>query len=462
MAISLKVIPAGLTSVHTSGGWYPIIRESFTGAWQTNVDVVLQDVLTHPTVFACFTLIAFDVAKLRVKLVEQQDDDIWSETTSAAFSPVLRKPNRYQNRIQFYMTWMLSKLINGNTYVLLQRDQRGIVVAMHILDPNRVRVLIAPNGEVFYDLSDDLLAGVTRAPDNGKAVVPASEIIHDRYAPLYHPLVGIGPIHAAGIAATQAVRIQNNATTFFANGAFPGGLLLHPGPITTDQAEQLKTSWATNYSGDNAGNVAVLGGGLKYEPLKPMSATDAQVVEQLKWDDEKICSTCHVPGYKVGVGTPPPYNTVVQRNQEYYSDCVQIHYESIELLLDEALGLDVRVGERDRLLGTEFDLEGLLRMDPEAQIRAASEEVKGSIAKINEARRKLNRGPVDGGEFIWMQQQNYSLQALAERDRNDPFAKPTAEPALPPKTDDGDDDEKFAAVLMTKALTLAQRYGDAA
>jgi hypothetical protein len=58
---------------------------------------------------------------LRV-LVEQDSNGIWKEVDVAAFSPVLRKPNRYQNRIKFIEQWVVSKLLHGNTYVLKQRD----------------------------------------------------------------------------------------------------------------------------------------------------------------------------------------------------------------------------------------------------------------------------------------------------------------------------------------------------
>jgi phage portal protein BeeE len=38
---------------------------------------------------------------------------------------VLRKPNHYQTINKFIENWILSKLMNGNTFVLLQRDNRG-------------------------------------------------------------------------------------------------------------------------------------------------------------------------------------------------------------------------------------------------------------------------------------------------------------------------------------------------
>jgi phage portal protein BeeE len=49
-------------------------------------------VLAHHAVYACITRIAQDIGKLRPKLVERDDDGIWSETENAAHSPALRKP----------------------------------------------------------------------------------------------------------------------------------------------------------------------------------------------------------------------------------------------------------------------------------------------------------------------------------------------------------------------------------
>ena len=103
------------------------------------------------------------------------------------------------------------------------------------------------------------------------------------------------------------------------------------------------------------GKTAVLGDGLQYQPIV-MSNIDAQLVEQLRMTAETVCSAFHVPAHMVGVGAAPTYNNIEALNQEYYSQCLQAHIESIELLLDEGL-------ELPKPYGTEFDLDGLLRMD---------------------------------------------------------------------------------------------------
>jgi phage portal protein BeeE len=179
-------------------GWWPVIKESFTGAWQRGIAVSATEMLTFSPVFSCITLIASDIAKLEVNLIELDSDGIWSPAKSSAFSPVLRRPNHYQNRIQFFMSWVISKLTRGNTYVLKERDGRGNVVAMYILDPSRVKPLVAPNGEVFYDCSPDVLAGL---PESVK--IPATEIIHDVMYAFFHPLCGLPPLIACSLAATQ-------------------------------------------------------------------------------------------------------------------------------------------------------------------------------------------------------------------------------------------------------------------
>src|SRR5678815_3896082 len=131
-----------LQPVDSRGGWWPIIREPFAGAWQRNLEVRADTVVSNVTVFRCSSLIASDIAKMRLKLVTQVSPGVWEEADNPAWSPVIRKPNHFQNRIQFFENWMLSKLNAGNTYGLKQRDLRGVVTQIYILDPRRVHPLV--------------------------------------------------------------------------------------------------------------------------------------------------------------------------------------------------------------------------------------------------------------------------------------------------------------------------------
>jgi HK97 family phage portal protein len=440
-------------------GWWPIlVRDHYPGAWQRNDEIRLQDVLSFPTVFACVTLIASDIGKLRVKLMEQDNFGIWSEIESPAFSPVLRKPNHFQTRVKFFEQWIVSKLTHGNTYVLKERDQRGVVVALTILDPQRVKPLVAPNGDVYYELGEDWLAGL----DEQRVAAPASEIIHDLMVPLYHPLVGVTPVYACGLAALQGLKIQNSSLNFFANGATPGGILIAPGAISDTTAQTLKEKWEANYSGQNAGKVAVLGDGLKYEPMS-VNAVDSELIDQLKWSAETVCSCFHIPPYMVGVGEAPTLNNIEALNQQYYSQCLQSLIENLEVCLDEGLGLDKQ--KDGRRYGTEFDLQGLLRMDTAAKVKAAADAIKAGFLSPNEARWQFDLKPVEGGETPYLQQQNYSLAALNKRDQKaDPFASsnPAPKPDEPDEPDEppDDDDELEPDTAKTFVAIVRQRVAE--
>jgi HK97 family phage portal protein len=407
------------------GGWYPWVRESFPGAWQQNVTVDTPSVLAYHAVFACITLISSDIGKLRFKLVELDEDDIWSETESAAFSPVLRQPNTYQNHIQFKEWWVTSKLARGNAYALKGRDQRGVVTSLYLLDPCRCFPLVAPSGEVFYELREDNLANLEES-----VVVPASEIIHDRMNCLFHPLVGLSPIFACGLVATQGLSIQSNSSLFFQGMSRPGGILTAPGSISDATAARIKAYWEENFSGANFGRTAVLGDDLKYQPLT-ITAQDAQLIEQLKYTAEMVCSVFHVPPFKLGIGQMPTYQNAELLNSIYYSDCLQSQIEQMEACLDDGLGIGQGRPKEGRTLGVELDVASLLRMDTATAIDTLAKGVGGGIVAPNEARKRLDLPPVQGGDTPYLQQQNYSLEALDERDRNAPFAKPT--PAAPPR-----------------------------
>ncbi len=336
---------------------------------------------------------------------------------------------------------MLSKLQRGNAYILKQRDNRNVVTALYVLNPDLVTPLVADDGSVFYELNVDTLSGVDE-----RVIVPAREIIHDRYNCFFHPLVGLSPIFANGVAATQGHSIQVSSTRLFQNGARPGGILTAPGAIADETAQRLKEYWNSNFSGSNAGKVAVLGDGLKYEAMA-MKSTDAQLIEQLKWTAEVVCSTYHVPPYKIGVGAMPSYNNVQALNVEYYTQALQVLIEAIELCLDEGLGMD---GET---IGTEFDLDGLLRMDSAAQMDVL-EKSKGKLT-VNEQRASLGRKPVEGGDTVYLQEQDHSLEWLARRDAQ-PIEPPTApappEPTEPEDEDVPEDQERRLLDLETRAM----------
>ena len=432
----------------SQGAWTSLlsfVREPFAGAWQRNLEINQNTVLSFHAVFSCISLIASDIAKMPLRMMRRDSNGIWKESSSGKAAAIYRRPNAYQNRIQFFECWLNSKLCHGNTIALKIRNTRGEITELRILDWNKVTPLVADDGSVFYQINPDNMAG-----GESSVTVPAREVIHDRFNCLFHPLVGLSPVYAAGLAAMQGHHIQQNSAFFFRNGSKPSGVIEVPGNITEENARVLKANWDTGYTGENAGKTGLLSNGAKYNPVS-MSADDAKVVEQLQMSAKIVCSAFHVPAYKAGIGELPSYDNIEALEQQYYSQCLQTLIESIELLLDEAFELE---GDT----GTEFDVSALLRMDSERRIKTLGEGVKNTILTPNEARRSENLPPVTGGDELYLQQQNFSLGALARRDASDdPFGKSSQ--SSPPSTysDEGkalSDAEQSAAKAMIRGLLI--------
>ena len=394
----------GLQTVPNSGGgWFPVAAESFGGAWQTGTEITKAEMTAHGAVFACVSLIASDIGKLPVSITRKQSG-VWISDESA-FDALFRQPNSYQNRAQFFSAWIVSKLLHGNTYAFKMRDGYGRVIGLKLIDPAKVKILAAEDDAVFYQIN----GGTALQRDGEILTVPAREIIHDRGICLNHPLVGVSPITAAALAAGQGMAIQSASSKFFANGARPSGVLTAPGAISPETASRLKADWEAKYTGNNAGKTAVLGDGLKFESMT-MSAVDAQLLEQLQFTDKQICTAFGVPAWKIGIGEMPTYNGSEAGQLHYYQTTIQTLLESLELCLDTGLELPTD-------LRTEFDTNELLRLDTATRFEGYAKAIGVGWMAPNEARQREGLLPVEGGNSPLIQQQNYSLAALAKRDQ---------------------------------------------
>jgi HK97 family phage portal protein len=417
-ALELRPVDGG------SRGW--VILESFAGAFQQDVAIDRTDVSKNPTVFACQTLIANDIGKMRPRVLRLSTDGIWLEDAHQTLTALLRRPNAFQTAQLFLTAWILSLLRFGNCYVLLERDQRNAVIGMVVLDACRVEPLITPEGEVYYRCHMDDLAGIL----GPQVIVPATEIIHDRINCLFHPLIGVSPLWAANLPAQAGQNMARHIATFFGNMARPSIVLTSPHEISTATAAEVKAAWTSGFGGNNSGKVAVLGDDLKAQVLT-MDAADAQLIETLKLSDERICSAFHVPPFMVGVKDAPAVANSALLVEHYYRTCLQTLIEGIENTLDLGLNLAPDVG-------IDLDVDALLRLDQKARFEVYDIAIKASVYAPNEARKRENLPPVEGGDSPMSQQQNFSLAALAKRDAlPDPFAAsaPKALPAPAPPPD---------------------------
>lgn len=409
-----------LSHPDSRGSWWNLVREPFTGAWQRNLECKHEDMLAFSTVFTCITLIASDIAKMGAAPFKRSTPaDVWEQFYGSPVYSRLQAPNWYQTSVQFFESWLISKLARGNAYIYMQNSGiPGAAPYLHVLNPDTVQPLISDNGSVFYSVGENRLVG-----DRFGVNIPAEYVMHDRFNCLYHPLVGISPLYAAALPVIQAREIQRSSALLFKNNASPGGILTVPGNISDEMAAKLRETWESQNGGPRRGGVAVLPDGMQYSPIQ-VNATDAQVVEQLKWTAEQVCGVFHVPLYKANLAQPTTGNTA-QLNQEYYNSCLhRLVVDAQELLWTALLG-----GAVNRTV--HFDVSALMMMDPNSQMDYFDKGSKMGVFEPDYVRRKVGLGKTPGGDTPYLQQQNFSLAALARRDET-AFAATPAPPETAP------------------------------
>lgn len=429
-----------------------IINEPYPGAWQQNQELCADDGLSYPVVFACVTRIADDLSKVPIRVEKQDSEGIYRVEKKNAMTRLLRRPNNYQDRQKFIAAWESSIQSRGNAYILKARNGKGDIESLHVLNPDLTLPMVAPSGAVFYQIQQDNIAGI---PTGRK--VPASEIIHDRINCLFHPLVGLSPLYAAALNVWLGKMSQQQQQSLFANGATPGGVLIFPGNLTQETANEIQAIWNTQYSGENAGKTAVLGDGVKYERLG-IPAKDNELIQQLRFGAEMICSVFHVPPFKIWLGPVPSVGGIESLNQMYFSDCLQARITAIQSCLNEAFDLE------DTDSTWRFELDDLILMDTKTRYDIASGMTKNGLATIDEGRRRMNLGPVVGGSSIYMQQQDNSLEAIYERDRRylssasitqeDNNARPSSDASDSPAVSENIQQEALNGAQVTALQTI--------
>lgn len=416
------------------GGFGQWARETYAGQWQSHdrygdAGVPERSPLAHSAVYTSINVISSDIAKLPLRIMRPRATGGGREVhKNHPLTRLLRKPNRYQTSLQFLQNYLASKLWTGNVYVFLIRDERGVIQSMHVLDPNSVTPSVTEEGDVWYLVKASALNQL-----DGDQYIPARNILHDRAVTLFHPLVGVSPLFSAAVSASVGNRIQGHADSFFKHMSRASGVLSAPGEIPEPTAKRLEQEWANNYAGTGFGKVAVLGAGLEWKPLT-MTATDAQLIEQLRWTVEDVGRVYRVPAFMLGE-TKVTYRNSEQLSRMYFNGCLSYHIESMEQCFQEKFELTNEVS-------VEFDLAPLFRMETDLRYATHSKALTSGIKSINEVRAEEDLPPVKGGEEPRLQMQYVPLSmanqppAVAEA----PAPKPAPTPAPADDPEDSADD----------------------
>lgn len=366
--------------------------------------VTITSALGLSATWACVNLLAGTIASLPLMIYRTDSNGVRTVAKDHPLYWVLHdSPNYDQTAVDFWEFMAACIELHGNAYAEIQKRANGDVYSLTPIAPDAMTARRTDSGDIEYRWTDE----------TGAANVAKQErILHIRG-------FGGGPLGGAStlsvcrntFGAAQAT--DRAASTMFANGALPSGVLSTDKTLTAAQRKEAEDLLTQKFVGAlNAGRPMLLDNGVTWHQLT-ISPEDAQMLESRKFSGEEICRLFGVPPAMVGYGDKSS-NWGTGKEQDvlgFQKFNLRRRLKRIEQALMKQL-----LSARDRLDGItiEFNLEGLLRGDSEARAAFYKSGLNDGWLTINEVRAIENLAPVDGGDTARVQMQNVPL-AIADQ-----------------------------------------------
>jgi len=367
------------------------------GLWSnpsiSGVRVDQQTAMTATTVMACVTILAEDFAKLTPNIFHK-------DPTTGARKPatdhdlyvLLYQPNDFQNGFEFRETMMANLVLHGNAYAVKIRDGRGRVLKLVPVNANWVALREAPDGNLFYRVTPTglhMMAELKGEP----FFIPSDDMLHIRGMSM-NGLLGSSRMMMAKEAIALSLAYEQQASRWMNNQASLSGVLQTDQKLSEPAAKRLAQDWRDLKTGlQNAGKIAVLEQGLKFQPLS-MNAEQAQFIASRQFQVAEVARAFRVPLHMMGDLTRSTDNNISQQAQEYINLTLSGYVSRWREKLD--VSFDLRAQD----LFVDFDLSQLIRGDVTTRYANYARGITGGFLTMNEARIDDGRDPMPGGDEL--------------------------------------------------------------
>jgi HK97 family phage portal protein len=298
--------------------------------------------------------------------------------------------------------------LRGNAYALINRNARGQILELIPLHPDQVSVQMQADYRLRYACT---LEGGQRM------ALATGEVFHVRGLTL-NGWLGISPIAYAREAIGLAMATERFGATLFRNGAKMGGVLEHPGKISKEAADRLRSSFDEAHNGENAHRTAILEEGLKWSKVS-MTADDSQFLETRKYQRSEIAAIFRVPPHMIGDLERATFSNIEQQSLEFVNFTLMPWLHRIEKAIRRDL---LTPAERTRMMAR-FNVANLLRGDAAARAAYYQSGIQQGWMTRNEARHAesdlgVMLNPLEGLDEPLLPLNMISSDRLADRQPN--------------------------------------------
>ncbi len=366
----------------------------FFGRSTSGKNVNERTAMQTTAVYSCVRILSEAIASLPVHLYRYAGRGKERVYDHPLYYLLHDEPNPEMTSFVFRETLMSHLLIWGNAYAQIIRDGGGRVLGLYPLLPDKVEVDRDGKGELYYvynRYSDEN----PNFGEYGRVYLAPEDVLHIPGLG-FDGLVGYSPIAMAKNAVGMTLACEEYGAGFFENGATPGGVLEHPG-VLKDPAK-VRESWHAVYGGSkNAGKVAVLEEGMKYQQIG-IPPEEAQFLETRKFQVDEIARLYRIPPHMVGDLDKSSFSNIEQQSLEFVKYTLDPWVIRWEQSLQKALLLP----QEKREYFVKLNVDGLLRGDYQSRMTGYSVGRQNGWLSANDIREMEDMNPIpaeEGGDL---------------------------------------------------------------
>lgn len=381
----------------------------------TNQSRMNHSSMNLSAVFRAVELISSTVAQLPLEIY-QLDDKMRTRkkyVDHKAYYILSREPNSYMTRYTFIKCMIMNMLLSGNAYASINRDDRGVIKSLGIINPNNVSVLIDKStGQIAYKIQ-----GV----DIAERIIDSSDIIHVQNIPDASGIKGISTLEYANQTLKLSTDSENMASNFFGTNALTGYLKmkLGGGKLQKEQREQVRADWQNQIANMSSFGLPVLDTESEFVPLN-IKDGDVQLLASRKFNIECIARFFNVNPILLYDLTKNSYSSSEHASLQLLNDCIAPILEKFELEFERKIFLP---GERLKI-DVKFDTQVMLRLDKLSQAEYFTKLFNIGVLSVNEIREYIDLEPVSDGDLRIVQANTSTFEEIKSRTTNNQVNAP--------------------------------------
>lgn len=350
----------------------------------TGTAVTFDSAMQVSAFWACVRLISETVASLPVRFYRLDGKTRREDDGHSLWLVLALRPNRYQTRVDFFLTLVLNLVTRGNAYAQITRNGAGDIVSLLPLMSAQVETRLLSDGTVVHVYTGS----------EGVRVFASENIWHIKL--FGNGIVGLSPLGYGANAIGIAIASEERISAVFRNGAKPTGVLMVDAALNKEQRAEIRESFSDLAEG-NSDSLIVLDKFMKYEQVS-MSPQDIELLQSRRYQVEDIARFMGVPSVLINdtQSTTAWGSGIQQIIDGWYKLGLRPYLENIEM----AARIQLMKPDEWRQWEIELDFDALLRADALARFESYKNAIGGTLQTPNECRAMEGLPPVAGGDRL--------------------------------------------------------------